>query len=49
MGLFGEKYHYLAKIIEALNEYPERFEGEQAWQELGRPTITLPEYAQQAV
>lgn len=32
-------------IITALNHYPERFESERTWEELGRPKITLAEFA----
>lgn len=48
MGLFNQKMNYTAKIIEALNNYPEKFTAETTWQELGKPTVTLAEYARQS-
>lgn len=44
-GLFSNKANYGAHIIEALNNYPEKFESEKTWQELGKPTLTLKEFA----
>ncbi|MDQ4123756.1 MAG: NAD(P)H-binding protein [Acidobacteriota bacterium] len=44
-ALFNRKMAYGAKIIEALNNYEEKFTSEKTWQELGKPTITLAEYA----
>lgn len=44
-GLFSRQMHNTAKIIEALNNYPEKFESEQTWTELGKPTVRLAEYA----
>lgn len=48
LGLFNQKMNYGAKIIEALNNYPEKFESEKTWEEMGRPQVTLAEYARQA-
>ena len=48
LGLFNQKMNYIAKIIDALNNYPEKFESEKTWEELGRPQVTLAEYARQA-
>lgn len=45
IGKFSRTIHYGANIIEALNNYPEKFEAEQTWQELGKPTITLQDFA----
>jgi len=45
LGLFSKKMDYTAKIIQALNEYPEKFESENSWKELGRPEITIKEFA----
>ena len=39
------KISYGWHIIEALNKYPETFESEKAWAELGKSTTTLKEYA----
>lgn len=46
MGLFSTRYNYFAHIIEALNEYPEKFKSETTWMELGKPEITLKSYAE---
>ena len=45
MGMINQKMNYAANIIEALNKYPEKFESENAWNELGKPSITLAQYA----
>lgn len=45
MGRFLRPVRYGAKIVEALNDYPEQFGAEQAWKELGQPEITLREFA----
>jgi hypothetical protein len=37
--------NYGCKIVEALNNYPEKFEGRQTWEELGKPGTALREYA----
>jgi len=41
MGLFSQKMNYVAHICEALNKYPEKFESETTWKDLGKPAITL--------
>lgn len=45
-GRVSPKTWYGYKILTALNNYPEKFEAEQTWNELGKPQITLAEYAQ---
>lgn len=45
MGNFVQTLHYGAHIIEALNKYPEKFEAENTWEELGMPSLTLKGYA----
>lgn len=45
LGLFLPRMYYGAKISEALNLYPESFVSEGTWAELGKPTITLAQYA----
>ncbi len=45
LGLFSQKINYGAHIVEALNNYPEKFESERTWKELGKPTIKLQEFA----
>jgi uncharacterized protein YbjT (DUF2867 family) len=48
MGAFSPKMNYGARILEALNNYPEKFAAERTWDELGRPQITLAEYARKS-
>lgn len=45
-GTINRHAHYGFKIMQALNNYPETFESQQTWEELGKPTITLQQYAQ---
>lgn len=45
MGMFNQKMNYGYNIIAALNNYPEKFEAEQTWAELGKPKVTLKEFA----
>ncbi|MBD2753639.1 SDR family oxidoreductase [Spirosoma validum] len=47
LGRFNQKMNYGGHILEALNKYPERFEAEQTWADLGKPTITINDYARQ--
>lgn len=44
LGLFSRKFNYAWHICEALNKYPEKFESEQSWKELGKPQTTLADY-----
>lgn len=46
MGIFIQKFNYGYHIVEALNKYPEKFEAAQTWEELGKPAITLQEFAE---
>ena len=46
MGFFNQKFDYGYHIVEALNKYPEKFEAQQTWEELGKPRITLKEFAE---
>lgn len=43
-GLFKPDIQYAARICEALNNYPEKFESQTTWDELGKPLTTLEEY-----
>lgn len=43
---FSATLKYGTHIIEAINCYPEKFEAEVAWQELGKPTTTLKQFAE---
>lgn len=45
LGKFNLKFLYASKIIEALNNYPEKFQAELTWRELGKPVLTLEEFA----
>ncbi len=45
LGKFSAKFFYASKIIEALNHYPEKFQSELTWKELGKPILTIEEYA----
>jgi uncharacterized protein YbjT (DUF2867 family) len=44
-GGFLQKMNYGYHILEALNNYPEKFEAETTWQQLGKPKITLEEFS----
>jgi hypothetical protein len=46
LGVFSPAIDYGYHIITALNKYPEKFEGTTAWNELGKPEITLKQFAQ---
>ncbi|MFN5865745.1 MAG: SDR family oxidoreductase [Candidatus Kapaibacterium sp.] len=43
-ALFSRRFDYVAHIVHALNEYPETFQAETTWKELGEPRLTLLEY-----
>jgi putative NADH-flavin reductase len=45
IGYLNSKMNYAAKICEALNKYPEKFVSQRTWDELGKPSITLAQYA----
>lgn len=44
-GRFIQKMNYGHHILEALNNYPEKFEAESTWQQLGKPKISLEEFS----
>lgn len=46
-GNFSTKMNYGANILDALNNYPEKFEAEATWKELGKPEMTIKKYAEQ--
>ncbi|MFZ5554199.1 MAG: SDR family oxidoreductase [Bacteroidota bacterium] len=48
MGWFKQEYDYGYHIVKALNNYPEKFEAEKTWQELGKPEITVARFAESA-
>jgi uncharacterized protein YbjT (DUF2867 family) len=45
IGRINVTVRYGAKIMEALNNYPEKFGSEQTWRHLGRPSTTIGQYA----
>ena len=45
LGIFNQRMNYAYHICEALNKYPEKFESENTWNDLGKPTITMADYA----
>lgn len=45
MGIFSQKFDYGYHIVEALNKYPEKFEAQSTWNSLGKPQITLTDFA----
>ncbi|MCF6271046.1 MAG: NmrA family NAD(P)-binding protein [Melioribacteraceae bacterium] len=47
IGLFSPKLNFVTHIIETINNYEEKFESHQTWEELGKPTITIEQYAKQ--
>lgn len=46
-GGFIQKMNYGYHILEALNNYHEKFEAETTWQQLGKPKITLEEFSKE--
>lgn len=47
-GNFANKFHFAAKVIDALNNYPETFEAEKTWQHLGKPQTKFIDYIKNA-
>ncbi len=46
LGFFSQKFNYGYHIIEALNKYPELFEAQPTWDLLGKPSISLKDFAE---
>lgn len=44
LGIFTNKFNYGANIVDALNNYPEKFEAEKTWQDLGKPQTMFIDY-----
>lgn len=44
-GRFSRGADYGARIVEAINRYPETFQAQATWDELGTPTTTLADFA----
>ncbi len=45
LGIFSKEANYGAHIIEAIDKYPEQFEAQPTWAELGKPKTTLEEFS----
>lgn len=45
MSYLNGSMNYLWHIVEAMNNFEETFQAEQTWNDLGKPSITLQEYA----
>ena len=45
IGLFNPQLKYVAKILEVINNCEEKFESKNTWNELGKPQITIENYA----
>jgi len=45
LGFLNQRMNYTYHICEALNKYPEKFESENTWNDLGKPSTTLADYA----
>ena len=45
LGIFNQRMNYAYHICEALNKYPEKFDSENTWSDLGKPSTTLADYA----
>lgn len=48
LGRFNRTIDYGAHIVEALNNYPEQFDAGKTWAELGKPALTIDDYARTA-
>jgi uncharacterized protein YbjT (DUF2867 family) len=46
-GRFNQTMNYGGYILDAMNNYPERFEATQTWNDLGKPGLTIQEFAKQ--
>jgi uncharacterized protein YbjT (DUF2867 family) len=46
LGMFSRKMNYVSHIIHALNNYPEKFTSDATWKELGKPSVTLKDFAE---
>jgi hypothetical protein len=47
-GRFSAKAKYGANVLDALNNYPEKFEAEKTWQDLGKPQTSFIDYISEA-
>jgi uncharacterized protein YbjT (DUF2867 family) len=44
LGQLSKKFNYAANIIDTLNNYPEKFEAKETWQDLGKPQTKFIDY-----
>lgn len=47
-GRFTKKFNYAYNIVDALNNYPEKFEAEKTWQDIGKPQTKFIDYIKSA-
>jgi hypothetical protein len=45
IGLFSPTLNYAYNITKAINNYPEKFEAQKTWKELGKPQLMLENFA----
>ncbi len=45
LGLFSTSMRFNARILRTVLRYPEEFKAEEAWRDLGQPTITIEDFA----
>jgi hypothetical protein len=45
LGLFSRSMQFNSRIMHTVLNYPEEFRAQQAWDELGRPTTTIEDFA----
>jgi uncharacterized protein YbjT (DUF2867 family) len=45
LGLLSQSMHFNARILDAVQRFPEEFKAAQTWAELGEPSITIEEFA----
>jgi nucleoside-diphosphate-sugar epimerase len=43
-GRLSKKFNYVANIVDALNNYPEKFEAEKTWEDFGKPQTKFIDY-----
>jgi uncharacterized protein YbjT (DUF2867 family) len=44
-GFFSRPMAFTAKLLDALNRFPEAFDATEAWNELGKPSTTIEDFA----
>lgn len=48
LRMFAPKFNYGPNIIEALNNYPEKFQAEETWNDLGKPQTRFIDYIRES-